>query len=310
MTQSSIDVGDEKFIDANGLKLCYQEFGQAFDRFDAPALLLIMGLGTQMTGWPDDFCTQLASAGLRVIRFDNRDVGRSSKMEDTAEYDSPRWAFVKNLVGLQVNAPYLIRDMVADALALMDGLKIQQAHVVGASMGGMIAQTLAAQHPDRVASLTSIMSTSGARGLPQGKPKVLWRLGQRPASKDPEVVIKHLVTTMRMIGSPGIQRTREQWAEQIRKGLARSYYPPGTTRQLLAIMASGSREKLLRKIECKSLVIHGDADPLVPLGNGKHTVKCIPDARLEIIPGMGHDLPPVLLPKLADMISAHALDNA
>ena len=303
MTQAPPTQNAEAFVKANGLELCYQEFGDP----SAPPLLLIMGLGTQMTGWPDEFCAQLASAGLRVIRFDNRDVGLSSKIEDARDYDSPRWGFVKSFLGKKVNGPYLLGDMAADTLGLMDALKLEKAHIVGASMGGMIAQTVAAQNPERVASLTSIMSTSGARGLPQGKPKVLWRLGKRPASKEPEAIVQHLVTTMRMIGSPDIQKSREQWAAQIRKGVARSYYPPGTTRQLLAIMASGSREKLLAKIQCPSLVIHGDADPLVPLGNGEHTAKCIPGARLEVILGMGHDLPPVLIPKLADMIAEHAL---
>lgn len=303
MTAISPTIGPEAFVTANSVELCYQQFGDPA----APALLLIMGLGTQMTGWPDEFCLQLAAAGLRVIRFDNRDVGLSSKIDDTRNYDSPRWAFIKSMFGARVQAPYLLQDMADDTLALMDELAIERAHVVGASMGGMIAQTLAAQHPQRVASLTSIMSTSGARGLPQGKPKVLWRLGKRPASKDPEDIVQHLVTTMRMIGSPGLQKSREQWAEQIRKGVMRSYYPPGTTRQLLAIMASGSREKLLKTIQCPSLVIHGDADPLVPLGNGEHTAKCIPGARLEVIPGMGHDLPPPLMSTLAEMIAGHAL---
>ena len=303
MTQAAPTPATDKFVNANGLELCYQEFGAA----SAPPILLIMGLGTQLTAWPDDFCSQLAEAGLQVIRFDNRDVGLSSKIDDARDYDSPRWAFVKSLLGKNINAPYKLHDMAADTLALMDALKLKRVHVVGASMGGMIAQILTAQHPDRVASLTSIMSSSGAGGLPQGKPKVLWRLGKRPASKEPEEIVKHLVTTMRMIGSPNLQRSREAWAEQIRKGIARSYYPPGTTRQLLAVMASGSREHLLKKIQTPSLVIHGDADPLVPLAHGEHTAKSIPGARMEIIPGMGHDLPPPLISKLAGMISEHAL---
>lgn len=289
-------------IQANNLKLCYQEFGDA----SAPPIVLIMGLGTQMLGWPDEFCERLADAGLRVIRFDNRDVGLSEKIDNASGYDSVRWAFAKNLLGQPVKAPYLLDDMAADTVELMDALNLTSAHVVGASMGGMIAQILAAKYPQRVASLTSIMSSSGARGLPQGPPKVLWRLGQRPASKEPEVIVQHLVKTMRMIGGPDIQRSPEDWAQQIRKSVARAYYPPGTTRQLLAIMASGSREQLLRQIKIPSLVIHGAADPLVPLAHGEHTGKCIPGARLEIIPGMGHDLPPVLITKLAGMIATHA----
>lgn len=292
----------ETTVQANALELCYQEFGDA----SAPPMLLIMGLGTQMTGWPDEFCEQLAGTGLRVIRFDNRDVGLSTKIENAGDYDGIRWAFAKSLLGQPIKAPYRLDSMATDTVALMDALNLASAHVVGASMGGMIAQLVAAKYPQRVASLTSIMSSSGARGLPQGKPQVLWRLGQRPASKEPEVIVQHLAKTMRMIGSPDLQRSPADWAEQIRKGIARAYYPPGTTRQLLAIMASGSRAQLLRQIKVPSLVIHGAADPLVPLAHGEHTAKCIPGARLEVIPGMGHDLPPVLIPKLAGMIAGHA----
>lgn len=291
----------EANIQANNLRFCYQVFGDD----SAPPVLLVMGLGTQMTGWPDEFCELLAATGLRVIRFDNRDVGLSEKIDTPAACDSVRWAFAKNLLGRPVNSAYLLDDMAADTVGLMDALELPRAHVVGASMGGMIAQILAAKYPDRITGLTSIMSSSGARGLPQGRPEILWRLAQRPKSKDPETVVQHMVKTMRMIGSPHIQRSREDWAEQIRKSVARAYYPPGTTRQLLAIMASGSRAKLLAQIKIPALVIHGDADPLVPVAHGEHTAKCIPGARLEIIPGMGHDLPPVLIPKLAGMIADH-----
>jgi len=299
--------GVDAFVQANGLELCYQEFGAA----QAPPIILTMGLGTQLTAWPLQFCQQLADAGLRVIRFDNRDVGLSSKCDESAgDHDSVRWAFVKSWLGKPVNAPYQLGDMAADLRALMDALKIERAHVVGASMGGMIAQILTALNPERVASLTSIMSSSGASKLPQGKPKVLWRLSKRPASKEPEVVVQHLVTTMRMIGSPTLQRSREAWAEQIRTGIARSYYPPGTTRQLLAVLANGSREALLRTIKTPTLVIHGDADPLVPLAHGEHTAECIAGARLQVMPGMGHDLPPPLIDALASMIAEHALSHA
>ena len=302
MNGTNLSSPAEGRVSSNGIEIVYEAFGRDSD----PVLLLIMGLGTQLTGWPDDFCTDLAGRGFRVIRFDNRDIGLSTKMEGAGDYDSPRAAFAKSLLGMRVRAPYKLADMARDAVGLMDALGVGPAHVVGASMGGMIAQIMAAEHASRVASLTSIMSTSGARGLPQGRPGVLWRLGARPKSKATEDIVEHLVTTMRMIGSPELQRSRAEWAEQIRKGVERSYYPPGTTRQLLAIMASGSREAALARITAPSLVIHGDADPLVPLGHGEHTAQCIPGARLEVIEGMGHDLPPVLVPRLADLIARHA----
>lgn len=289
-------------VAANGLELAYEEFGAR----DAPAIVLIMGLGTQLLGWPDEFCRVLAGEGFRVVRFDNRDIGLSSKIENGGSQDPVQLAYVKAMLRLPIKAPYRLDDMAADALGLLDALAIERAHVVGASMGGMIAQILAARHPQRVASLVSVMSSSGARGLPNGKLKILLRLGSRPASREPEAIVEHLTTTMRMIGSPGIQRSREAWADQIRRGVERSYYPAGTARQLLAVLASGSREALLHQIAAPSLVVHGDADPLVPLAHGRHTAKCIPGARLEVISGMGHDLPPVLVPRLAGVIAGHA----
>lgn len=287
---------------ANGLELAYEDWGDS----RAPPILLIMGLGTQLLGWPDEFCAELVADGFRVLRFDNRDIGLSTKIEDAGPHDAVRPAFIKSMLGLPVRAPYRLDDMAADTVGLLDALGIGRAHVVGASMGGMIGQIVAARRPERVASLTSIMSSSGARRLPRGRLRVLMRLGSRPRSRETEAVVEHLVTTMRMIGSPGIQRSREEWAAQIRRGVARSYYPPGTTRQLLAVLASGSREALLRRIERPTLVLHGDADPLVPPAHGEHTAACIPGARLEMVPGMGHDLPPVLVPKLAGLIAEHA----
>lgn len=287
---------------ANGLELAYDDRGDE----GAPAILLIMGLGTQLLGWPEAFCDGLAAEGFRVIRFDNRDIGLSTKIEGAGRQDGVRAAFVKSSLGLPVRAPYRLDDMADDTLGLLDALDLDSAHVVGASMGGMIGQILAARRPARVASLTSVMSSSGARGLPRGRLKVLMRLGSRPPSAEPEVVVEHLTTTMRLIGSPGIQRSRAEWAELIRRGMARSHYPAGTARQLLAILASSSREPLLREIARPSLVIHGDADPLVPPAHGEHTAACIPGARLEVIPGMGHDLPPVLVPALVGLIADHA----
>lgn len=289
-------------VQANGWQLAWEERGP---RAGEP-VLLIMGLGTQLLGWPEPFCDALAAAGYRVIRFDNRDIGLSDKWTRRGNQTDVRMAFLRSSFGLPVQAPYTLADMAADTAGLIDALDLAPAHLVGASMGGMIAQMVAADYPDRVRSLTSVMSSSGARSLPRGRLRVLMRMGSRPASNDRAAIIEHLTTTMRMIGSPGMQNSREQWAELIGRGLDRSYHPAGTARQLLAILASGSRESLLRRIRVPSLVIHGDADPLVPLAHGRHTAACIPDARLWVVPGMGHDLPPPLHEELATGIADHA----
>jgi len=288
---------------ANGLELAYEDWGDPGD----PAVVLIMGLGTQLTGWPEPLLEHLVGHGYRVIRFDNRDIGLSSKLEDAGPTEGIRSAYAKSLVGLPVKAPYRLSDMAEDTLGLLDALDIERAHLVGASMGGMIGQTLAAARPDRVASLTSIMSTSGHRWLPPGRPEAMLRLSKRPPADDAETVAAHMAETMRIIGSaPHLAKSVEQWREDIRRGVARSYYPQGTGRQLLSVLASGSRVPLLKRLQVPTLVMHGERDPLVPLVHGKHTAKCVPGARLEVFEDMGHDLPPALLPRFAELIAEHA----
>ncbi|MBO9469989.1 alpha/beta hydrolase [Endozoicomonas sp. G2_2] len=294
------DVADR--VEANGLELAYEQFG----RDDHPALILIMGLGTQLTGWPDAFCRALADTGLRVLRFDNRDIGLSTKFDRGARYDGARKAFVKSLLGRRIRTAYTLDDMVADTIGLMDGLGIDRAHLVGASMGGMIAQLVTAQYPERVATLTSIMSTSGARGLPRGRMKVLMRLGKAPKRNDPDIVARHMARTMRMIGSPEYGRSLEDWTSEIRRNVKRSYYPAGTQRQMLAVMAAPSRVAMLGEITHPALVIHGKADPLLPVAHGRDTARSLPNAQYEEIDGMGHDLPPRLLPRFVALISALA----
>jgi pimeloyl-ACP methyl ester carboxylesterase len=285
------------------VRLCYERFGSA----DDPAVLLIMGLGTQMLGWRDEFCRALADQGFHVIRFDNRDCGLSTRIKPESRHDSVRQAYLKSLVGWPIRAPYLLHDMVADTIALMDELDIRQAHVVGASMGGMIGQIMTASFPHRVQSLTSIMSSSGRRGLKSGRLRALLRLIKAPPSRETEAVVEHMATTMEVIGSlPGVRQSRDAWREQIRRGVQRAYYPAGTARQLLAVLASGSREALLRQISRPTLVIHGAEDPLVPVEHGRDTAALVQAARLEVIEGMGHDLPPSLYPRLIDLISSHA----
>lgn len=289
----------EDTVQANGLELAYEQFGHDTD----PALVLIMGLGTQLTGWPDAFCRALADTGLRVIRFDNRDIGLSSKIRDTRRYDSARRAFFKSLLGREINTAYTLEDMADDTLGLLDGLGIGRAHLVGASMGGMIAQLVAATRPRRAATLTSIMSTTGARKLPRGRFKVMLRLGKAPKSRDKDVVATHMARTMAMIGSPRIGRSVDDWEAELRRTVERSYYPAGTARQTLAVLAAPPREDLLGGVRCPALVIHGAADPLLPVKHGRATADALSNVRYEEIPGMGHDLPPRMLPRFVDWIS-------
>jgi pimeloyl-ACP methyl ester carboxylesterase len=290
-------------VAANGINLCYDEVGDA----KAPVIVLIMGLGTQMIAWPDAFCLALAQRGFHVVRFDNRDIGLSTKIENAAPFDLIA-AFARAVAGESVEAPYALDDMAADTVGLMDALRIGRAHMIGASMGGMIAQIVAARYADRARSLTSIMSSSGAPGLPQGKPEAISALlSPRPPSGDRESVIREGVRILRIIGSPGFPTSDAELRAKVERAADRSYYPPGVGRQMLAILASGSRVELLKEIKVSTLVIHGADDPLVPVEAGTDTAKHIPGAMLKIIPGMGHDLASGLVPILVDAIADHCL---
>ncbi|QCI63857.1 alpha/beta fold hydrolase [Phreatobacter stygius] len=288
-------------VSTNQIELAYDEVGDQ----GAPAILLVMGLGTQMTAWSEEFCRSLAGRGFRVLRFDNRDVGLSSKIE-TAKPVAIAAAFASLMTGKPVEAPYTLDDMAADTVGLMDGLGLRQVHLVGASMGGMIAQIIAAKHADRVSSLTSIMSSSGAPGLPQAKPEAISALlAPRPASEDREQAIDHGVKVYRVIGSPGFPTSDADLRVRIGRAVDRSYYPAGVGRQFVAVLAGGSRVELLKRIVAPTLVIHGADDPLVPVEAGIDTARHIPDAALKVIPGMGHDLAAGLVPILVDAIAAH-----
>ncbi len=288
-------------VQANGLTLEYESLGDPA----SPAIVLIMGLGMQLVGWPDDFCRRLATEGYRVVRFDNRDCGLSSRIRPRWQ-PSPLLAFTAARLGLPVLAPYSLEDMAEDTVALMDALGIAKAHVVGASMGGMIAQVLAARFPDRVLSLTSMMSASGRRkGSRPSKEALQVFLRRPPARADAAAVIAYLVEVFTVIGSPGFPTERRLLQERISGWVRRAYDPAGTTRQLLAVVASGDRRRLLRRIVAPTLVIHGADDPLVPVETGRDTARNVPGARLLIIEGMGHDLPDALLPRLAKEIAAH-----
>ena len=270
-----------------------------------PAIVLIMGLGMQLTGWPDSFCEALVARGYRVIRFDNRDCGLSGRVVGKKR-GNLLLAMAAAALGLPVRTPYTLEDMAEDTIGLMDRLGLERAHVVGASMGGMIAQVLAAKFPQRVLSLTSIMSTSGNRRVSKPTKAARKTLLSRPADpKDPEAVIEHMVDMFGVIGSPAYPSTREALCLHIGRSVRRAYYPAGVARQLLASIASGDRRRQLRTIMAPTLVIHGADDPLVPLAAGRDTAQNIPGAELLVIEGMGHDFPEALMPRLATVIADH-----
>jgi proline iminopeptidase len=289
-------------IQSNGITLEYESLGDPA----APAVLLIMGLGTQMIAWPDPFCARLVREGFRVVRFDNRDCGLSQKLDELGRPRISR-AIVRALLGLPVRAPYGLDDMARDAVGLLDALQIPAAHVVGASMGGMIGQLLAANYPERVRSFTSIMSTTGARHLPQPSVRVRRQLLRRPTDpSNVDSIIEYYERLFAVIGSPGYPTPPEELRARIRRAVERSYYPPGFLRQMAAVMASGDRSLVLGRISCPTLVIHGKADPLVPYPGGVDTAYRIRDARLVLLDGFGHDFPPQLYERFGDLITAHA----
>ncbi len=291
----------EKTIEANGIRLAYEEFGDLSD----PVILLIMGLGTQMIAWPESFCQGLAARGYRVIRFDNRDIGLSQKMDGARVPGMLKLALYSRLK-LPLNVPYTLHDMARDAIGLLDALDIDSAHLVGASMGGMIAQLMAGNFPCRVLSLTSIMSTSGRSSLPPADRKVMLHMARRPAKGDVEALQQYAMRTMRLIGSPGFQPSDQELREKLSASYRRSTYPIGYARHMAAIMASGDRVEVLKRITAPTLVIHGKADPLVPVSGGIDTARHVRGAKLELIAGMGHDLPKPLLPHFVELITTHA----
>lgn len=293
----------EGYLDANNVRLAYEDFGNAND----PAILLIMGMATQMTAWPLSFCRGLADRGFYVVRYDNRDVGLSEKML-TARIPSTLDMMLKAGINRPLKVSYKLDDMATDALELMNALNLNQAHVVGVSMGGMIGQVLAAKHTSRVCSLTSIMSSSGDPNLPRASKKVTRALLKRYLGLV-KPGLKSTIAFQRLIGSPGFPQSDDELNEKVRAAFQRSFYPPGFARHMAAIMASGSRVELLKAIKAPSLVIHGRDDVLVPLACGVDTARRIPNAALEIIDGMGHNLPESLVPILTDLVADHALSK-
>jgi pimeloyl-ACP methyl ester carboxylesterase len=284
-----------ELAESNGITICYQEFGDPGDE----TILLVMGLGMQMLAWDVEFCELLAGRGFHVVRYDNRDTGLSTKL-------SGRVNIPAGMLGLTGSAVYDVDDMAADARGLLDHLGVGRAHVVGASMGGMIAQQLAAHHPDRVASLTSIMSTTGKR-KPSTMPRfdALRLLLSKPAASR-EDYVSSITSLVGVIGSPDYPADPDRLREQAARSWDRCYYPSGIARQLMAIMASGDRTADVRTIQAPTLVIHGLADRLVPARGGRDTAAAIRGSRLELIDGMGHDLPPQLHGRIGGLITDHA----
>lgn len=268
-------------------------------------LLLIMGLGMQLIGWPEELVQMLAARGFRVVRIDNRDIGLSQGFDERG-VPNLMSLMLRHALHLPLHVPYGIADMAADAVGVLDALGIAQAHVCGASMGGMIAQHLAAAHPQRVRSLTLLMTTSGARRLPQAPLKVRRALTSRPDGSDPELVVAHLQNVLALIGSPAYPPDRGRLRQRLQASVQRAWRPAGTARQLAAVVADGDRSALLPRITAPTRVIHGQADPLVPVAAAHDLVGKIRGAVADIVPGMGHDLPLQLLPRLADGIAENA----
>ncbi len=297
-------------IDANGICLHYESIGRDSD----PPIVLVMGLAVQMILWPDPFCKMLAERGFRVVRFDNRDVGLSSHLNHLGTPNIPL-EYARYLLGMRVRSRYSLDDMATDTAALIGQLGLSRVHLVGASMGGMVAQNLAASVPARVASLTSIMSTTGRRSLPKAKWRAM-RAILTPLAKrgDTEGAITRMMHVIRVIGSQTYPPDEARLRDISERHVRRSYNPAGAARQLVAIAAAGDRTRIVRQIKVPTLVIHGDQDPLVPYPAGLETARAIREgggsANSVIVAGMGHDLPEPLWPRLVDEIVAHCQASA
>ena len=290
---------------ANGIEIHYEEHGKPED----PAMLLIMGFGAQLTLWPEELVDELVGHGFRVIRYDNRDIGLSQKFDGVKAPGLVKMTLMSK-IGLTPRVPYTLADMAADGIGLLDALGIERAHIVGASMGGMIAQHVAAKYPDRCLSFTQVFSTTGNPKLPPAKKEALQALVTRPKSDAEEELVSHGIMLAKTIGSPGYPSPEDRLRERTLVSVRRSFYPEGPTRHLSAIVADGDRSSMLGDITVPTLVLHGEDDPLVPCEGGRHTAECIPNARLKTIPGWGHDLPMELVDELAGEIAAHAKQGA
>ena len=283
-------------VESNGITIEYDLMGDP----GAPPLLMIMGLGAQLIDWPDEFCTRLAARGYHLIRFDNRDSGLSGGLDD---HGPPDLAAVFG--GDVSSVPYRIADMAADAAGVLEALNTGPAHVVGVSMGGMIAQQLTLDRPDLVRSLCSVMSTTGDRAVGHSAPEAFAAL-QQPPARDAEQAIANTMLTSRTIGSPGYPPNEEELLRRATAKITRAYRPAGSARQLGAVLASPDRTEALAAVRVPTAVLHGESDKLIDVSGGRATAAAIPGAELVTFPGMGHDLPAVLYDKVIDAIDANA----
>ncbi|MCC2978658.1 alpha/beta fold hydrolase [Sphingomonas sp. IC4-52] len=286
---------------ANGIELEYESFGNPAD----PTILLIMGLGAQLTLWPLPFVEALVERGFHVVRYDNRDVGLSTKL-DHARPPRIGMLVLQRLLRLRPRVPYTLGDMAADAAGLLDALGIEKAHIVGASMGGMIAQIFAATYPDRTLSLTSIMSTTGNPRLSRASRAAMDVLVNRPKTDDLEALVAHGVRASQVLAGPAFPVAPDVLEARVRETIQRSNYPDGFARQLAAIVADGDRRQRLKAITTPTVVIHGSDDSLVPLDGGRDTAASIPGARLVEVRGMGHNVPVEVIPQIVDAIESIA----
>lgn len=297
---STYTFSDEQFADCNGMKLCYQTIGDVAN----PPMLLVMGLGVQMIGWPDRFCQMLAERGFFVIRYDNRDVGRSTQL-DHVKLPQRRQMLGSYFFGRTFPVAYTLEDMAADAFGLLDALNIDKAHVVGISMGGMIAQIMALRHPNRLLSLTSIMSSTSEHDLPNATPRAIAML-IAPRSSDLDTYIEKSTERYRYLNRDTFTFDEERTRNDLRLAYSRNSSPFGVARHLGAVGNTPGRRQALRAVTTPTLVIHGDADPLVPYQHGVDTAEAIPTARLFTIRGMGHTLPSEAWPTIVGEIAVHA----
>ena len=291
-------------IKLDEVEIAYEIQGE----IDRPCILLVHGLSMSLIAWPPPFLRALRRAGFSLIMFDNRDMGLSQSFSD---HETPNLAMqiLKSKIGLSVNSVYKLEDMMNDAINLLDYLKIDKAHIVGVSMGGMISQLIAINHPERLHSLTSIMSTTGEPGLPSAKKEVISHIMSKPKSKSFDDILEFTLKTFALIEGPDYPTEPEMREMFLRALLERGMKRDGTKRQMLAILASNKRYKRLSEIKAPTLVIHGDKDPLLPLECGQATAVAIPNAEIKVIKGMGHSFPQELISQVTDSIIQHCSDN-
>jgi len=295
---------NEKYVVANGIELAYEAFGNP----SHPAIILITGMSAQLTTWPIELCQQVAAMGYWVLRYDHRDIGLSEKMSSAK---SPKMLSVMTRLhfNLPIKVPYTLEDMSDDVIGLMQELNIDKAHFVGVSMGGMIAQLCAIRHPNKALSLTSMMSTSGSPWLPGPKPAIsLHMMKPRPTTE--EAIIQRGVKTLRLAAGSKYRQSYDEMYSRMRDSFHRSHYPEGAVRHMLAIAGSGNRVRALRKVRTPTLVVHGRDDPLVRLAAGRSTARLIPGAKLEVIDGLGHDLPACAVPRLMQALAPHLQNSS